>query len=238
MKGTQIGMQLPPVVALRPDNFICHAGVVEALEKLRHVVNSLFSISSIISEPRAGCSHLAVVLQEEFLNSGRSVYSIEAQDIEKFLSEEFDESLTHERTVYILDDSDQYFKSNPVSGPFVSFVENCRYRGGHIFLFGHSSLESYPCDEHIMSRLYAGNTASIQFPGDDEYPQLILECARQRGISLSLWQAQYIGKRIGRGFDELQRYLHCLATVREQSSTHSIRSDINEALTVSRQTVS
>lgn len=70
-----------------------------------------------------------------------------------------------------------------------------------------ASIESFPCDEHIKSRLTPGMGFSIGAPSEDELSELLQLMARQRGINLSDRKVDFLSRRIGRDIASMEEYL-------------------------------
>lgn len=229
MKPRQLGLQLPPVVALTSDNFFPHSGVQRTIESVEHLAAGHFSISYIYGARRQGCTHLCIYLQDLFQRQNKPVAILSGAHLSEWLQQKFSTISNAPEQIFIIDDADQHFFSTTTSGPFVTFVETCRNHGGHILLFSHRHQRELPNDEHVMSRIFAGNALALEAPADEELSLLLTSLSHQRGITLSDWQARYISRRIGRNIDNLHFYLQCLERTREESSGLAIRQCINRA---------
>lgn len=166
-----------------------------------------YRIFYITGGVHSGKTHLGVWLQELLVAKIGAVTWIEGQDLEEKIAE------VSPDVPIIVDDAHRYLSNLAVgdSGPWVRLCESFRSAERQMYLLSSDSLETLPCDAHVISRINAGTHLEILSPADSDIPELITLMSKQRGFELSPKKLSYLTKRVGRSIKDIDALLEDLA---------------------------
>jgi chromosomal replication initiation ATPase DnaA len=216
---TQLSLNITPCVSYGPDHFVAHEGLKEVLLSTQCFLssgflrdtqneNQKFQIVFVQGGARTGKTHFSIFLCDVLSKAGRYPHLIEATKDLK-LSEVLLSRQVTAADVFIIDDAEDYLAAlQPgMSGDFVSFIEALRVKGAGVVLLSSEPLESFPCDEHVKSRILPGVGPVISAPLESEVPEMLKVMARQRGMALSDRKVEFLERRLPRHIEQLEAYL-------------------------------
>lgn len=204
----QLGLNLVERLAYSADKFLVHSGVLDALEQSSSGYKlQRFILGFIVAEARAGKSHLAVKIANDYSAHDFIVHAVEGPEFTKFLQSPMITS--DRRSLVIVDDSDHYFSNLDKlrSGEFVNFIESQRTQRGVIIFLSRKHYLSFNLDEHVSSRLRSGLALQIADPEAGELAEILELMARQRGLALTPHKIKYLVQRLGRDIASVESYL-------------------------------
>lgn len=205
----QIGLALANRLPYEAKNYFVHQGVQPCLEKIRALYAfPFFGIAYVHGVPRAGKTHLSIKAGDLAASQGLLPRYVEGSDFAIWMRDKLPTLKWNEKDLVIIDDIHLYLQSLGAgeSGPFVHFIELLRKSNVKVLLFSQTSMDSLPCDEHVLSRLNPGRGFDIESPADSDMPELVRCMGAQRGISFKERHIEFIVRRIGKDITEIEQY--------------------------------
>ena len=226
----QVPLQIQPRLRYSVDNYLVHSGVAPIVDGFTSaLLEDRFNCFLVKGQPRSGKTHLGLVLSERVHDAGKKVSYRSSADFALMGAEESNPSI--ERIdCGIVDDADLYFESlfldkspegntdHSPAGAFVSWYESIRQGGGVVVLFVQSTNFLSSCDSHIASRIRAATEFSIEDVSDAEAKEMLAMLSKQRGLSLSARQIEYIQRRVSPSISGQVQYFDRLLDLSNNSS--------------------
>lgn len=206
---SQLALQMRPRLAYAPDNFLLHSGVRQVCESVEQLLSrEEFATCFVSGGPRSGKTHLSVKLAGDLSVQGSYVQFLSGQEFLEGFSSEGEERVFG-ADVLIVDEADDFFRmiGPGSSGKFVKLVEERRVGGKRMVFLSGEFYDSFPCDDHVLSRLREAHTFHITPPAEDEVAAIVAAMGRQRGMSLTERHSQYLTRRLGRDLQSIERFL-------------------------------
>jgi chromosomal replication initiation ATPase DnaA len=206
----QLNLNIIPRLPYTPENFTIHSGAAEAYDSFLSVIKTNgYSIMWLQADARSGKTHFSVRMVKDALDLHKYPRLIEGKNFAEFLAKDFAREEFQDDQVFIVDDSETYFETIMPggSGSFVNFIEHLRQKSAHVVFISARNINSFSCDDHILSRLKAGLISAINSPSGEDMPALIRQMSRQRGLSLTDKRVEYLSKRMRREIPYLENYL-------------------------------
>lgn len=228
----QLSLKITPRLSYAAENFILHEGVLKLFEEVVALVtHDNFSVAFIDGSKRSGKTHLSILLTHVISVRGFFPRLVEGSSLSRWLIG-WNEEKRRSDEIIIVDEAEKYFKSkNPGrSGEFVSLVEELRKSGKGIILISGTPLTSFPCDEHIKSRILPGVGYTIGSPSEDDMRGVIGQMALQRGLKLLDRKLLYLSKRLPREVKAIEEYLDRLIKIASVTNSKTNFSAMNDAL--------
>lgn len=206
----QLSLNITPRHAYSPQDYVMHEGVRELFE---HCLNSLgrgaFFIGFVVGTRRSGKTHFSIRLADELGQKGLYPRLIEGVNFSQVLSDAFD---AKPDDIIIIDDSDSYLSELQPgqSGQLVAFVEKLRAARSGLVLLSNRELSEYEFDDHIRSRILAGQTFRIGAPDEENMRDLVHAMAKQHGVRLSERKVDFLLRRVARNVPSLEQYFERL----------------------------
>lgn len=207
---SQLPLQIVPRRAYSARNYLKHSGVRSAFEQLLVFLSQPgFRIASVEGAPRVGLTHFSIALAQALSEKGQFPRLVEGADFFEWANERRQQQGEDPGEIVIVDDGDQYLGNIAANdgGHFVSIVESLRRSRSALVMLMHVPYSECGCDDHVLSRLRAGELIRIAGPADDDMVELIGQMANQRGINLSRRNQQYLAKRLPRDVSSIDDYL-------------------------------
>ncbi len=216
----QLPLQIIPRRAYSARNFFRHHGVADELERmLAYLALDEFRLLEVSAPEKCGLTHLSITLLTELSDRGFFPRLIEGGEFFEWANQRTLQTVVDTGEVIIVDDADLYLKQVALfdSGHFVSIVEQLRKNRAALVLLSHTPLSSIGFDEHVMSRLRAGQQVQIGYPIDQDMEPLIAQMAVQRGVQLSKRNLEYLARRLPRDIRGIDQYLERASQLAEVS---------------------
>jgi chromosomal replication initiation ATPase DnaA len=229
---TQLPLNITQTFSYEPGQFLVHQGVQEVYAAARAVlmrqsatpsgnpVPAVFQTLFVYGPARSGKTHLMLRLADELSRGELGGGDAARMDslrryprlVESTAELNWNSLLSVSPSaddVYFIDAAERSFSSLAPgsSGPFVRFVEELRRAGATLLFFSAQLIDELPCDDHVKSRLRAGQGPEIRPPSDHEMRSLVRVLARQRGIALSDRKLAFLERRLPRDIRQLEEYL-------------------------------
>ncbi len=210
----QLSLGLTPRLPYGADNFSLHSGVASILQaSLAGAQADRFYLASVLGAPRSGKTHLSIALADGGARAGLHPHFVEgSRGLDQLLATLGGRVLSRE-DLLIFDDAERVFEDSREqgSGRFVALVESLRLARGTIVLLSARPAEEFGCDDHILSRIRAGESFQIGNPTDGELGKLVTMMAHQRGLELTPSRVAYLTRRVGRSIPAIDSYFDRLA---------------------------
>lgn len=210
----QLSLGLTPRLPYGAENFLLHSGVREPMQlALDAASHQQFRLLYVNAPQRSGKTHFSICFADRVARLGFMPRFVEGvRGLDQLQASQGGRLLTRE-DILILDDADRILSGDPtaVSGPFVAAVEGLRVVGGMVLLLSSRGVNELAADEHVMSRIRAGEHCTLGAPSDAELTELVEYMARQRGLELPRTKKQFISRRIGRTVAAVDQYFERLA---------------------------
>lgn len=216
----QLPLQIIPRRAYSARNFFRHHGVADAIERmLAYLALDEFRLLEISGPEKSGLTHLSIALLNELSDRQCFPRLIEGSEFFEWANQRALQPGVDPGEVVVVDDADLYLKQIALidSGHFVSIVELLRKNRAALVLLGHTPLDQIGFDDHVMSRLRAGQRMQITNPLDQDMQQLIAQMAVQRGVQLSKRNLEYLSRRLPRDIQGIDQYLERASQLAEVS---------------------
>jgi chromosomal replication initiation ATPase DnaA len=229
----QLPLGIVPRRAYSARNFVAHAGVSAAIEQIRaFLVQPIFRIMTVTGSEKSGLSHLSISLAQSLADTGLFPRLIEGADFFDWANERTSQTNFDAGEVALVDDADLYLKNIAAndSGHFVNIIECLRRQRGAIVFFMHQPFVECGCDDHVLSRLRAGQQVVIGAPGEEDLQKLISQMASQRGINISRKNIDFLAKRLPRDIARIDEYLERLQQLAEVSGQTYKLSVLSDAI--------
>jgi|GEM_PF-1503432 len=231
----QLPLNIIPKLQYQLGNYVIHSGVSETFRSIQGFFgpedDNRFYSAFIFGPERSGKTHLSMALTEWLASQGKSAQIISGLDIPAFCYEiDSDNGLTPD--ALIIDDAHSYLLTAILggSGQFVTIFEWAKRKGVRVIILSAEKHHSFPCDNHIMSRIKSCAQLEILPPCESDIPMVISSLAKQRGFKLQTRSIEFIRRRLGRDVSSLEKYLDRLMHL-AQVLGRSIKSGlINDAL--------
>ena len=206
----QIPLKIKTKLLYSFDNFFLHSGIRDAvLQCLELIKLEKFSITFFNGNKKSGKTHLSIYLAYTLLELGYYPKIIEGKSFKRWIGINSGIRRDSSKEVIIIDDADQYFSDVYAgsSGEFVNLYEIFRLSKGSMVFLSSLEVKKFPSDDHIKSRLNSGAGFYLGSPSEEDFMQLTMFMAKQRGINLSPKKASYLIYRIGRSISDIDDYL-------------------------------
>lgn len=204
---TQLPLDIIPRVRYAPEGFVAHSGAAAVSADLKNDLEAQdFRIRFVQGELRSGKTHFLIWAAAE--GAARGITAVEIEAFDGLDLGQHLESISP-GSLILIDDADKFLmKVLPgASGTFVSFVERARLLRCKLILMSSAAADSFPCDEHVMSRLKPGLGAALGAPASEELPLILTQIARQHGVELGERVAQSVSLRVDRSIGGLEKFV-------------------------------
>lgn len=209
--SSQLNLALTPKLSCKYENFYAHAGVKPVLDLVESLLSDpkVFRLVSIVGKPRFGKTHLAIGLQGLLIE--RQAYSVvfDGGDSKDVASIPKEVAAGGNRAI-IVDNAAAWLQKITAanSGPFVDIYESARGKGVLLILLFGRELGGLNVDEHVMSRLNAGEVLEIGTPSREDLNRILQVLAQQRGILLSKTKLKFLETRLPNSISDLEAYMN------------------------------
>ena len=197
----QVPLNLLPVLAYNPKDFVIHSGVKETANLAKQLIEeSKPRIMLITGSTRSGKTHFSLWLADWAASVGKYPKLVEYSQISTLP--------IGPNEVIIIDDFDRYLSTYQLKdgpGVLVSLLESARHAGAQVFGMLGNEIETL--EPHVGSRLASAIHSALKHPDENEISDVFSAMAKQRGIKLGNQKKKFAEKRIRRDIPSIERYL-------------------------------
>ena len=237
---SQLPLSILPRRALSLKNFVFHHGVLEVYQTINSYIEQPgFRIISVIGAKQSGLTHFSIALAQRLAEGGHFPRMVDGADLFEWIHTRLTLESTDPGEVVLVDDADSYLKNIAAhdSGQFVALVETLRKISAALILFAHTPFDSYGCDDHVLSRLRAGECLTITSPGEEDIRDLLKQMTSQRGMNINNKSFEFLVKRLPRDIAKIDTYLDRVQQLAEFSGKGYQLSLLSEAFSRDLKTI-
>ncbi|MCB0335035.1 MAG: hypothetical protein KDD62_01975 [Bdellovibrionales bacterium] len=206
----QLPLSFVPRIPYTGGNFILHQGVKTCFELLsQELTQNYFSIHYLVGKACSGKSHLSIALAEGYRAQGGCVHIVPGEEMVLWTKGRLARSTFGKGEAVLVDDAQNFFAEFSIgqSGLFVNLVESMRNKAGTLIFLSDRPMNLFSIDEHIVSRLMAGQQLGLGEPSADELSELIASIGHQYGMVLSPRCVEFLAKRIPRSLSGMVQFI-------------------------------